>query len=506
MTQNHQAQGGRRGLPTGALAAITVLLLGAGIFFAVQLLRMNILPPLVLVVYAVVLAALTALVWVLRRSTGVEIALMVVALLFAIGSGAAGYVLGQVHSALGEVTEPVDSETLRVSVVVMEESPAQSLSDLFGCTVAYGEDNSLTDSMGAISALRKAAGGELTFQQFDSIMDAVDALLGGKADAVIMNETYLEMIDGVEGYESFTSITRVLYTIEVPLSEKVPAKDPASEAGPEGSGSAVLPEGDLIAGDGEETFVVYLSGIDTYGSISTRSRSDVNILAAVNTKTKQIQLINTPRDYYVPLPNSGGELDKLTHAGIYGVDNSVGTLEMLYGVKIDYYVRLNFSGFEDIIDTLGGIDVYSEHDFTAGGTHFLEGVNHVNGEQALAFARERHSFADGDIQRGKNQMAVINGVIQKLTSADVLYHYSEVLDDLSDCFQTNMGSDMIYSLVRRQLESMSTGWQLQTYTVSGEGAMDHTFSMPKSRLWVMIPDYSTVETAKEKVSAALGLG
>lgn len=491
-------------MPLPLLIVITVLLLASGVFLGAQLWMMGVLPWLLLALYVLLLAGLTAALWLLRRNTGADIVIMVLALLFSVSSSIGGYLVWQVNSAVSSVTTETEDETQRVSLVVLDESAAQSVSDLADATVGYADDNSLTDSIGAISGLREAVNGEVNFRQYSDILSAVEALLNGEIDALMLNETYLDIIEGVEGYESFTSITRVLYSFEIVLPEKTePVTQEQQTQTQSVSSVSAEPESEVIAGDGENTFLIYLSGIDTYGDISTRSRSDVNILAAVNLETKQIQLINTPRDYYVPLPNSSGVRDKLTHAGIYGIDCSIGTLEDLYGAQIDYYVRLNFSGFEEIIDELGGIDVNSEYDFTAGGTHFVQGTNHLSGSEALSFARERHAFADGDIQRGRNQMAVISGLINKLTSADVLAHYSEVLDSLSDCFQTDMDSNRIYSFVRRQLESMDTGWTLDTYTVTGTGSMETTYSMPGSYLYVMYPDYSTVATAQEKLKAVL---
>ena len=254
-----------------------------------------------------------------------------------------------------------------------------------------------------------------------------------------------------------------------------------------------------------DVFTVYISGIDTYGDVMNTSRSDVNIIAAVNTKTKKIQLVSTPRDYYVHIPVSGDAYDKLTHAGIYGVQCSVGAMEGLYGKTVDYYVRMNFTGFETIIDAIGGIDVESDEEFTVtgGGYHFNKGMNHMSGIEALAFARERKAFATGDNQRGIDQMKVITATIQKLTSSrDVLLNYNTIFDKVSDSFQTNMPQEVLYKIVNRQLAD-NTGWDVQSYAVSGQGSSAVTFSMPGRSLYVMLPDESMVEEAKKKIDAVL---
>lgn len=252
-----------------------------------------------------------------------------------------------------------------------------------------------------------------------------------------------------------------------------------------------------------DVFTLYISGIDTYGDPNSESRSDVNIIAVVNRKTKHIQLINTPRDAYVYLPNSGDMKDKLTHAGIYGIDTSIETLENLYGIDIDAYMRVNFTGFQDIIDAIGGIDVYSDYDFTVtgGGYSFVKGMNHMDGTQALAFTRERKAFEDGDNQRGRDQMKVIEATVNKLTSSgEMLTNYKGVLSSMSESMQTTVPGGTIYALVNQQL-SDSSGWKIDSYAITGEGTYADTFSMPGSQVYVMIPDEDSVEEAKNLIKS-----
>lgn len=251
------------------------------------------------------------------------------------------------------------------------------------------------------------------------------------------------------------------------------------------------------------TFVLYFSGIDVWGWTDIKSRSDVNIIAVVNTNTRHIQLINTPRDYYVALPISNGAKDKLTHAGLYGVENSKGALEMLYGVDIDYYVRMNFSGFEKIIDTMGGVDVYSEYDFTVEPIkHYEKGYNHLTGLEALAFVRERHAFASGDNQRGRNQMALVQAMIKKVCSIDFLKNYEKIMGELTDFYRTNVNSELVASLIFNQMTD-STAWRVDTFSVTGTGGKEATYSAPKSVGYVMHPNKDDVAKATELMNAVL---
>ncbi len=259
----------------------------------------------------------------------------------------------------------------------------------------------------------------------------------------------------------------------------------------------------------KEPFVVYLSGVDNRGELTDKARSDVNILAVVNPKTKRVALVNTPRDYYVDLAGTDSK-DKLTHAGLYGVETSMATLGNLYGVNVDHYIRINFAGFINIIDAIGGVDVYSDQAFTSVGspgyydpTTFAEGWNHLDGKSALAFARERHAFASGDIQRGINQMKVIDAMVNKLKSPALLMSFSKLMDAAADCFVTSLSQDQITALVRMQLSDLAS-WDIQSCSVTGtSGKSSKCYSAKGQSLYVMKPDENSVNEAKALIASVL---
>lgn len=242
----------------------------------------------------------------------------------------------------------------------------------------------------------------------------------------------------------------------------------------------------------------------------------MNILAVIHPRTHQILLINTPRDYYVPLARNG-QRDKLTHAGMYGIDESAAVLGNLYGVEADYYARVNFAGLKKIVDALDGVDVNSDYEFTTvgmevpnengDGVHmagytFTKGINHLNGEQALCFARERHAFDDGDNQRGKNQMAVIRAIVDKASSPAILKGYQKVLDAVSTSFITSLTYEDISSLVQMQLRD-NVHWNITSYSVSGEGGIEPCYSAGGEELWVMWPNATQINTAKGLIQQVL---
>lgn len=246
--------------------------------------------------------------------------------------------------------------------------------------------------------------------------------------------------------------------------------------------------------DVNKPFVLYISGIDTYGEISTTSRSDVNMLAVVNPHTRDILLVNTPRDYYVQLHGTTGTRDKLTHAGIYGVDMSRQTMQDLYGVQIPYYTRINFSSLVKIIDTVGPIEVYSDYAFKS----YHEGYNTLNSKQALEFARERYSFEEGDRQRGRNQQRVIEAIVAKLNRPQNAVHASAIVSAVQGSVETNMSESSLKRLIRTQLDDLRA-WKVESISVDGTGSMQPTYSMGAQPLYVMHPAERSLAEAQQRV-------
>lgn len=405
---------------------------------------------------------------------------IIMSIVLAVGCGYI-YKTTDVVDKISGANEQVDN----VAVYVLTDDTAKSIGDAADYTfgILSGKGRMATDK--TIEEINKKVNKEISIKEYDDFFTLVDALYAGDIKAIILNEAYLDVIIETEGYEDFTEKVRELLMTEVKTEVEWYEED---------TGIAL----------NEDIFTLYISGIDTYGTVAKTSRSDVNIIAVVNTKTKQVLLVSTPRDYYVPLSISNGVKDKLTHAGIYGINCSKDTLSSLYGVDIQYYFRLNFDGFIKIIDALGGITVHSDYAFITRhyGATINVGENALNGEQALGFARERYALAEGDRQRGKNQMEVIRAVLNKLASSKLLYNYYDVMDAISDCFQTSMSADMIQRLVKMQINDMKK-WNVVSYSVDGNGTKSTTYSMPNTTAYVMVPDESTITHAKELIEQVI---
>lgn len=317
-------------------------------------------------------------------------------------------------------------------------------------------------------------------EESNNIGQMVDDLYNNQTDSIMIEESYKSIIK--DSYEDFEDKTEILYTIEIKTETESIAKS---------------------VNVSKEPFNIFISGIDSYGAIESVARSDVNILATVNPKTHQVLLTAIPRDYYVELADTGGSYDKLTHAGIYGIDRSVRTVEILLDTEINYYVKVNFSSLTNIVDALGGVEVYSEYSFTGwDGGIFSEGYNKVNGTQALDFVRTRKTIPGGDRTRGKNQEALISAMIEKACSKEILTRYSAVLNSLEGSFQTNMSTDEITKLIKNQINEMAK-WNVTSLNLEGYDAHAYTYSYGGGELYVMMQDEESVADARQKIKDVL---
>lgn len=459
-------------MPGLVIMAILIVVMAV---FDVILLRTKMLPikfliPLCgLVLVLVVIATLLVLNSERRGRFTVGLA---VSILLAAGMIFGSYAIARGIGKLADLTTTT-VELTEVCVYVRADDPAESLQDASGYTFGIIRELNRKDTDKTIEQINEELGIEIQTAEYSTSIDLVDALLSEETGAMILNEAYLDVLEEMEDYAELSSQIRELKRIVVETEIQKPVAETKTT----------------------ESFTVYIAGIDSRNGLIAKSRNDVNIIATVNPQTRQILLVSTPRDYFVPLSISNGVRDKLTHAGIYGIDVAVDTMEMLYDIDIDYYFRLNFSGFVDIINTLGGVTVHSDYAFTAGGYSYVEGDNYLNGEQALSFVRERKSFAEGDRQRGRDQLAVIQALAKKMCSTAILTNYTSLLDELDGSFETSVPYDVIAALVSNQLADNSE-WNIVSYSADGEADWSTTYSMNRT-LWVMQPDYDTVETAKQ---------
>lgn len=375
----------------------------------------------------------------------------------------------------------VNTKTSQIGVYVLKDDAAQTITDAKDYTFGTLSTLDTENTQEAVKQIETLTGQSVKVQPEDGVTKLADSLLDGKCGAIILNHAYLPVLEEMEGYTDIEDKIRELDLLDVNTVIEDQTKDTTVSQNQ----------------DAKNIIRLYISGIDTRGSEIINTRSDVNIIATINTDTRQVLLVSTPRDYFVPLSISNGVPDKLTHAGIYGIDVSMDTLGMLYDISLDKYFRLNFAGFIKIIDALGGVDIDSEAAFTASTAKeysFTKGINHMDGAAALAYARERYAFQDGDRARGRHQMQVISAVLQKAMSPELLSHYTDVLNGIEGCFDTNFSYDRLAELVRQQLDEGGS-WNIVSYSVDGTGDTRQPYSM-SANAYVMIPDQTTVDKAK----------
>ena len=368
-----------------------------------------------------------------------------------------------------------------MAVYVKKDSDIKGIKEIKEVVAPKGNNNE-ANLTALLDNIKKTKGQEISVVDAQTYLDAYKSLQEGNASAMVLNSTFEDTIAAEDA--DYAKKLKKIYSYKIRKEVAATSKVSANA----------------------DVFNIYVSGIDTYGPVTSVSRSDVNIIMTVNRKTKQVLLTTTPRDAYVPIADGGNnQNDKLTHAGIYGVDASIHTLENLYDIKLNYYVRLNFTSFLKLIDLLGGIDVENDQEFTSlhGKFHFPVGKVHLNSEQALGFVRERYSLQGGDNDRGKNQEKVIAAIIKKLTSTKVLSNYNEIIGNLQDSVQTNMQLPTMMNLINTQLETGGS-YEVTSQAITGQGRNDlPSYAMPGSNLYVMELDQASLTKAKETIQKVM---
>ena len=425
------------------------------------------------------LIAFVTLMMIIKKKAKIVTAIMLVLSLFLASLGMFG--LKEMLDFSSKIQSTASFSEYEMSVVVPADSPITDIHQLTSVLAPsdYDQDN-VAALLSDIEAMKSI---QLGTTPTASYLSAYHELMANQAEAMVLNGVFTNILESEDA--EFSTKIRKIYSFKVTKEAEIP---PASEQ---------------ASGD---SFNIYISGIDTYGPISSVSRSDVNIIMTVNRKTHKILLTTTPRDAYLPIADGGrDQYDKLTHAGIYGVSASEHTLENLYGIEISNYIRLNFTSFLELIDLVGGIDVNNEQEFTSlhGDYHFPVGEVHLNAEQALGFVRERYSLTNGDNDRGKNQEKVTAALIKKLSAPENLTNYQAILDGLEGSIQTNMTTETIIQLINSQLASNSQ-FTVESQALVGVGRMDlPSYAMPGAQLYVMEVSSDSLAQVKANIQSVL---
>lgn len=464
---------------------LSFILIITSIYLTYNIYKLNILTTLYFIIYIVGIVLIDLfLLFILNKKFKVfiKIPFMIITSILIVFMIYASYNIENTSNLIKKVTTGTLVKEEVFDIYVLNESKYQKTSDLAGHDLAIY--NSKSDMLNdAIKALNQ----KVTLkseEKYEDIEDILNAGINRKVEAIYVSETVNDLIN--EEYSELIKKYRVIDRITIKKKEKIDASN---------------------VNVTKEPFTVLISGIDTSGSIKNVGRSDVNILVVVNPKTNKILLIHTPRDYYVKL-RSKNSYDKLTHSGIYGIDETIGTMEDLYSRDIDFYFKTNFSTLVNIVNSLNGIQVnipksFCEQDsqrrFGSYQICLRAGTQTLNGEQALAFARHRHTFAGGDLARGENQEIVLKAIINKLTSPSIINSYSTIVNSLSNSIVTNLNEENITKLAKNQI-SNNPSWEINSIQVTGTGGFRSTYSAGRALLSVVIPDDDSLTKAKEEIA------
>ena len=487
-----------------AILLSILLLIGFGLLIC-QVVKMNFVPSRLMIPVSMALA-LVALIFVFLINfftnhipSKIFLSLLVICLVFVSGMG--NYYVYKTSHMIKKVTTNEGKVKNIVSVIALTNSNIQDITDLSTSNKVavlksidtYGTKKSIKDVCKQFDVEKKS---ELPFtiDSANSVQEAVNSLYNEDVDAIIINETYRTNIKEMESFSDFDENTKVIYQT-VYYTE---AKNDA------------LAVSDIT----NEPFSILISGNDTYGDVGELSRSDVNMVVTINPLTSTVLLTSIPRDTYMPTYCDAtetcviGAMDKITHTGIYGINTTQRTVENFLDMEINYTFRANFSSVIDIVDALGGVDIYVEEGMAVStfyADHTLEGVtegwNHLDGKRALAYARERHAYLDGDNQRVRNQQQVLMAIFEKATSTDIITKYASLLDALSKAFETNLTTNEITDLIKFQIQAMPE-WKFESYQITGYGDMLNCAALG-SEASVTVPYVESIRIAQEKIRAVL---
>lgn len=470
---------------------LSVVLVISSFYLLYQVIRLNVLPSkflFPLTIGVVVLDAIFILLLIyFSKNVVSKIICIVLTLFICVASCMGGYYISKTQNVLSSITNVAKHAKNTVSVVVKESSSIKNKSQLNGVSVGSLRLN----EQGSKKTLKELSSEGIVLNQteYDSMTTLLEAFYNGEVDSIIINESSRSQILDMEAYSNFDSNTRVVYQ----TSYKVKNNDSATSVS------------DITS----KPFNVLISGSDTRGGFDENGRSDVIMIATVNPKTHTILLTSVPRDFYVTTACDAGDgcmqgaLDKITHTGIHGTNTTKRTVEQLLGIEINYTFKVGFDTVTELVDVLGGVDVYVEPGYATTTSEFSvhEGVNHLNAQQALAFARERYSYTEGDRQRTKNQQQVLMGIVKEATKPSVITNYAAIMDTMANTFSTTMSNAEITDLIKYQLNNNPT-WKMEQYMVDGTGDTLMCAELGDAAS-VMVPDQSTVKMAKDKINAVL---
>ncbi len=400
------------------------------------------------------------------------------------------------QSKVTELFNTITGNTIRINFYVMNEKYRERYPELFDSTEVSEELSDYKDAVWlttvgidgsnqyyALKELNQKFGGDVQTSECTDAYTAAASLYRGEGDVLILSASFVSMIEDIAGYETFSKETKIIGSVSRTIETSIGKSDTSLT---------------------KEPFSIFFGGNDGEGELSLQGRTDVNMIVTVNPLTHQVLIVSLPRDSYIPNPAMGGNYDKLTHLGVQGIDNTIAGLNSYLDAHIKNYVLINFTTFQQIIDGLGGIDLYNPYafEYTWDDVYFEEGNIHLDGFEALYYVRERYNLPDGDFGRNMHQQIVMKAIISKLTSPAVISRFDRLLEALSGTFLTNVSSESIYALCRMQLDE-NIQWNIVNYSVTGYFGSEVCASAPGLELSIVYPDADQIRFVSEQIQKVM---
>lgn len=468
-----------------------------------QIIKLNLLPAKLIILVSLVMVILCLIILLILHFKAKKFLPRLlagfIALCMCVGLAYGNYFIYKTDNTFDVVTSLADSKATTTSIVVLKSSSIKKESNLKGKKIGTILDMDKKPTKRMLDDLNKD-NIKYTTKDYSNLDELMEAFYSNKVDAICLNEKYRDILHETQAYFTFQTDTRIVH--QNIHYTKVEKNDNPSD-----------PVNDIS----KDAFTVLVSGNDSYGTLQdSNTRSDANLLLTVNPKTGTILMTSIPRDYYVELvcPDDEAELacpegsyDKLTHSGLMGIKSTEKTIEKALGIKINYNVRINFSSVVNLVDALDGIDLDikmgEEVDifYVNSQPGLSVGKHHVDGETALAFARERHAYLDGDNQRVRNQQKVFKAIFNRIVSPKMITNYGKFMDALAVAFDTNLSGDEISKFVKYELNNMPD-WKIESYAIVAEP--DYQFCY-QSQSYASVVQQNDVmnEVARKKIKAVL---
>ena len=481
---------------------LTVFMFVALALLILQMVCLNLLPFKLIVLISAVFIILALIVTLMMHFKAKKffsrLLLGLISLCMCVAFAYGNYFIYKTKDTFDVVTSLADKRAITTSIIALKDSNITSKADLKNKKIGTIVEMDKEATNRTLKALKKEEV-KYTTSDYSNLDDLVNALYDGSVNAICLNEKYRDVLHETEEYFTFNTITNVAYQ-NVHYVEKAASEN----------------ESDPVRNITKDAFTVLVSGNDSYGSLQdSNTRSDANMLLTVNPKTGTILMTSIPRDYYVNLVCPKGDenacpeesKDKLTHTGLLGIKSTEKSIENALGIKINYNVRINFSSVVNLVDALDGIDLDikegEECDILYANMQpgLSVGKHHVDGETALAFARERHAYLNGDNQRVKNQQKVFKAIFKRIVSPKMITNYGKFMDALAVAFDTNISANEMSDFIKYELGSMPK-WKFESYSISGDSGSEFCY-LAQTYASITYENELMNQIARDKINAVL---